>query len=120
MIYPDDITTRFPGVFDGLGDDLLTLIINEAANEISEDVWGTDYDLGLLYLSTHIAAYTTTPGGGAAGGGPVTKRKVGDVEVTFGSSTAALNAGELGATQYGMRYLQYRRWHQGGPVVPTL
>lgn len=120
MITPDDLTTRFPGVFDDLGDALLAFIIDEAASEISEDVWGADYNLGLLYLSAHIAAYTTTPGGGAAGGGPVTKRRVGDVEVSFGSSAAALNAGELGATQYGMRFTQYRRWHQGGPVVPTL
>lgn len=114
-ITADTITTRFPGVFDALGDTLIGTIISEAENEILESVWGASYDLGLTYLTAHIATYTT-PGGGAVGNaGPVTKRKVGDVELVFGAISAAFS--DLQATPYGQRFLQYRRWVQGGAKV---
>lgn len=123
MITAQQLKDRFPGAFDDLENDLLEDIIDEAELNINEATWGTEdfYNLGLYYLSAHIAATTlTTPGGGGALSGPITKRRVGDVEITFATPSATLSEIDLGTTSYGLRFLQYRRWVQGGPIVPSL
>ena len=124
-VTPSQIRTRFPGVFEGHSDTLLELVIVEAEREINIDTWGGEdqHDHGVLYLSAHIAQYTTPGGDGddtaySVESGPVTKRKVGDVELTFGA-VASVSAAllDLTATPYGTRFLQWRRWIQGGAVV---
>lgn len=119
MIVAADILARFPGAFIGYDTAFITLIITEAATIIDEDVWGDDYDIGLTYLTAHLIASSTAPGGGGVSVGPVSKRRVGDVELTFATPTAPFNADDLYNTVYGKRFAWYRKVHQGGPSVPV-
>jgi hypothetical protein len=116
MITPTQLQTRFPGDFDDYSDEFIELIIAEAAGQISETVWGSDYDLGLLYLTAHIIQ-TTTPEEGAADAGPINHRKIGDVEVRSAAYLATKSVDGMHRTTYGQAFLRLRRIHQGGPLV---
>jgi len=120
MITLTDIQTRFPGAFDAVTEGQASLVIDEAAKEIVEDVWGNSYDDGLLYLSAHLLTLFVVSPGVGGGGGPVSSRRVGDVAVTFATTRSAseIASGQFGSTLFGQRYLQLRRSFQGGPSVP--
>jgi hypothetical protein len=120
MITLTDIQTRFPGAFDAVTEGQASLVIDEAAREIVEDVWGDSYDDGILYLSAHLLTLFVVSQGVGGGGGPVSSRQVGDVSVTFATARSAseIASGQFGSTLFGQRFLQLRRWFQGGPSVP--
>ena len=100
---------RYPE-FAGVDDALVTLILGEAAQDIS-DLWPDAHRATAIMLA---AAHTIAAEGGAkrSGGavaGPITSRKVGDVQTSYGAVAGATgSAAEEGSTQYGRRLAQMR------------
>jgi hypothetical protein len=118
MITASDVKTRFPGVFDSLDDSFLEILIAEAALLISESLWGDHYNIGLLYLTAHLASTTAGGSSGSPGAiGPITSRRVGDVAVTYASPASSPSNENYTSTTYGQMYLSLRRIYQSGPVT---
>lgn len=119
MITADDIQTRFPEFAD-MSDTILDACITEAALVVKETGWGDLYDTGLLYFAAHLAlpSLSTAPGSGGASG-PVTSKKVGEVTITYASSSSnsSYSAEDLTTSTYGRRFLYFQRIAQGGPVT---
>lgn len=89
--------------------------IDRAAEEINRDVWGTKADEATAYLAAHkLAMRSRAAIGGSAGA--VTRRKNGDFEEQYASTTAA-GAGEYGSTVYGS---EFARLLGGLGVTPIL
>jgi hypothetical protein len=117
MITPAEIQAKFPGSFDSLSDATIQLYIDEAANFISEDIWGDDYNLGLYYLTAHLlSSLVPASGGGAGAAGPVSSRRVGDLSVSFAVAASATTTASFAQTSYGQMFMTYLRLNQGGPL----
>jgi hypothetical protein len=120
MITPSQLQAKFPEVFDALSDAVIQLAIDEAALNISEDLWGDFYDLGLYYLSAHILVSTTPSalGGLAGAAGPVSSQRAGAVSVSFAAGASGGSANySHSSTGYGSRYDMYMRQLQCGPIA---
>jgi hypothetical protein len=124
MICASDIKTRYPGAFDTVDNDFIELLIEEAEEEISAAVWGSNYDRGLRLLTAHKIYTSPAVSGGSGGGsvysGPITSKRIGDVSITYGQAQGAAQTSskDLSSSSYGIEFLELRRLVQGGPVVP--
>lgn len=118
-----DFRTRFPE-FSEATDEAIELAIDDAGDEIDEDIWMTKYYAkGVLYLAAHFLAVNATQaelveaGGGTGSGGStssISSESLGRFSVSYGtstsSSTSSTSAGEdsglldLSITSYGQRY----------------
>ncbi len=74
-------------------------ILEDVAEQMNEDVWGTRVNLGARYLAAHLGTLDLRRGTG----GPVTSETVGPVSRTYSASIAD-GAGRLGSTTYGLEY----------------
>lgn len=116
---------RFP-FFSEVPEATVQLVLDEAIG-LTGDTWiERDRSPATLYLTAHLLAVEGwggpgggggTGGGGAAVTGSPKKRKVGDVEVEFGSLSNGTSGdgnstdvlAQYARTSYGQRYLQYLR-----------
>lgn len=114
MITATDIKARFPGAFTSISDALLETVIVEASLEISEGLWGTYYDTGLLYLSAHIASMSAMGASSASVSGPVSSKRIGDVSISYATPQGGVSA--INSTSYGQRFLELRKRIQCGPL----
>ena len=124
------LKARYPE-YGVVSDDLIDLILAEAALFVASSWASQDQQPALLALAAHMLAMEGEPqrSDGAAGGssavaGPVSSAKVGDVAVTFKgwSASSTAGTGPLAATYmetaYGQRFLQYLR--RNFPAVRTV
>ncbi len=122
-----DFKARFPE-FAPVADSLINLVIDESEREVSSGWEEDDRRPALLYLVAHKLTLEGEPArsvGIAAGSGsqinitgPMTRRKVGDVEVQFAGAGSSAGGGSgngsgyssaFDATAYGRQYLLYLR-----------
>lgn len=105
----EQFRARYPE-FAGVDDALVTLILGEAVHDIG-DLWpDTHRATAIMLAAAHIIALE---GGakrsGGAVAGPITSRKVGDVQTSYGAvSGAVAGSSDDAATQYGRRLAQMR------------
>jgi hypothetical protein len=104
-----------------------------AAQRLTAAEWGGVYSQALVFLAAHLMTLSPGPdtaaaaAGGAAlsegGAGPITKKKAGDLEVTFGSAAGGSGGGggstsntdvSLLTTQWGREFLALRDTRAGG------
>lgn len=98
--------TRYPQ-FDTVVDDIVQAVINEALLQVSQAVWGTLYEAGVLALTCHELTLDNPhlyPGGMT----DATSRKVGDVQINFRSSTDSTQGSDYyNRTRCGQKYWQW-------------
>jgi hypothetical protein len=129
----DDFRRRFPG-FSGFPDETVQMVLDEAILEVTEGWVDRDRFNATLYLTAHLlwtqqlgvidpSANGDGSGSGSIStvtGGELKRRKVGDVEVEWATSSTAASTG--GASHgggsvtaaywesiYGRRYLELMR-----------
>lgn len=96
-----DLTTRIPAT-SSVAVELRTFALADAANQISDAIFGDQTIAAQCYLAAHILALD--PGSGLSGGGGiVTARRAGAISVSYAApSTASL--GPNSSTAYGQQY----------------
>lgn len=107
--------------FDGVSDDLISRRLASAVFSVGED-WD-DVDTATFALAAHNLASEGYPAKADASysvtTGAVQRKKVGEVEVTYGGNAAASGGGASGsdyaATAYGRTYLMILKRNVGGP-----
>ncbi|RIY00211.1 DUF4054 domain-containing protein [Aureimonas flava] len=127
----DQFIARYP-VFQPASEALVRSVLAEAAQTVGapgETRWlERDYAPAIRLLTAHnlIVEGVLSGGSGSADGtyaGPITKERVGDVEVTYGGSSSSSDDGvsnsanPLASTSYGRQYLALMRANFGGPLV---
>lgn len=128
---PSKFKARYPE-FSDVSDDVIAMVMVEASPTVGDDWEEVDKVPALMALTAHLLSQQGYPqrlstNDGKNGGGfnpntltnAVTRRKVGDVEVQFGSSTMAgsgtSNGGnspfeiEMNQTVYGQAFLRFMR-----------
>jgi len=116
-----DLANRFPE-FDSVSDGTLQAVLDEAVGEVGPTWLERDRTPAVLHLAAHLLAVSGhgVASAGGAGAGlsstpSVKRRKVGDVEVEYNTSSAHPASTETGplaqyyATPYGVRYVQLMR-----------
>lgn len=113
------------------------LFLDAAARRLDASAWGAVYPDALVYMAAHLLTLSPGPdttaaasaGGGAAGAiaGPITKKKAGDLEVSFGTSGGTSGGGgggstsntdnDLTTTHWGRQFLALRDTRAAG--APT-
>lgn len=76
-----------------------------ASQRMSECYWGESYGFGQALFAAHYL--TTTARAGASGGvsaGNVTGKKVGDVQVNYGTANQSTDAGWWNSSIYGQQW----------------
>jgi len=109
-----DIRALPSGEFAQLVDGSIQPFIDEAAREVSADVFGTIYEDAVKYLAAHLLAGIMSGSKGAAG--PVISETAGPLSRSF-SAPVVSATDSLQSTAYGRRYLDLRRQVAGGPQV---
>lgn len=107
---------RYPE-FAPVSDALITLVLNEAIDQVGETWLERDRARAQMLLAAHTLTLEgeparTTTGKSSAGTGAIKRRKVGDVEVEFatpgGSSGGSVGNG-FASTTYGIEYMRLMR-----------
>lgn len=125
-----NLKARYPE-FDAVSDDLVTLVITEAAGAVSTLWLERDYAPAIMLLTAHMlvtegAVERANPDGDGTSSmtttGAVKSYRVGDVQVSYagageGAGSASGDLSGLSATEYGKRFLALRRANFGGPMV---
>jgi hypothetical protein len=125
-----DLKARYPE-FDAVSDDLVTLVITEAAGTVSTSWLERDYAPAIMLLTAHMlitegAVERANPNGNGTSSmtttGAVKSYRVGEVQVSYagtseGAGAASGDLSGLSATEYGKRFLALRRANFGGPMV---
>lgn len=106
--------TEFLELFPEFGDATkypparIQLYLDLAAVRVSECAWGTAYSLGIALFTAHYLSTMGSAGGGTGGGvikGEMSSKKVGDVQVTYTTtSNRATDAGWWNSTIYGRQW----------------
>lgn len=98
-----------------VSDPMIGLYIDLAKDNVAESVWQEKYDRAVAMLTCH---YLTMRGRAASGGaGPVTSKKVGDLQISYGQVQGYMSDATLSSTEYGMIYLHMRRGLVITPIV---
>lgn len=125
-----DLKARYPE-FDAVSNDLVTLVITEAAGTVSTSWLERDYAPAIMLLTAHMlvtegAVERANPDGDGTSTmtttGAVKSYRVGEVQVSYagtgeGAGAASGDLAGLSATEYGKRFLALRRANFGGPMV---
>ncbi|WP_019997259.1 DUF4054 domain-containing protein [Aureimonas ureilytica] len=124
-----DFMTRYP-VFAPISEPLVQAVLDEAAGTVGapdRTRWlEGDYAPAIMLLTAHTLIVDGALSGGATSSvgqyaGPITKERVGEVEVTYGAqgsgSGGAASGDGLASTVYGQRYLALMRANFSGPMV---
>lgn len=77
-----------------------------AQAQLSEKVFGGQYELAVAYLAAHML--TIGKRGGGASGGQVKSIKEGELQISYTDAGASQGA-DLGSTPYGAEFLRIRR-----------
>lgn len=94
--------------------DRVTRFIERAKAQVSASVFGSMYDMAVLYLAAHLITISGADGarGQAAAAGSISSVQTGDASVSYNSSGAALashGTTSLYSTAYGQEYLRIRQ-----------
>lgn len=102
-----DFFTRFPTLDDGTAarTNLVTLLLVDAATLVDVSWRAVDYPRAIMYLVAHWL--TTEINKRAAKSGPISSESFGPISVSYASVSTSMTS--LGATEYGQRYLEYRK-----------
>lgn len=108
----EEFRTRFP-IFGDASDELVQMMLNEAAGQVDQSWEETDYQPAILYLAAHLLATDNSAEGGtvevgASGAGNVTSESFGAISVGYGAGNnqGSLSSSDLyGSTVYGRRFL---------------
>jgi hypothetical protein len=93
--------------------------ITLAINRINRTRWGTKADEGTAWIAAHLLKRAEEASAGNTVAGPISKKKVGDMEVTYQSSSSSANNPDALylTTPYGQEYLNLKAGIAGGPLI---
>lgn len=116
----EEIKARFPE-FAAVGDALITLVIAESEPSAGESWLERDRKPAVMFLTAHKLSVMEqgVGGSGTASTGPMTRRKVGDIEVQYGGAGGnGADNDAYASTSYGQEFRKLlRRNFQGTAVV---
>jgi len=115
-------------------DDRVGIFLDVAAVRMTPAAWGNVYQQALVYHAAHLLTLSPASAGGSGGGsssdgataGPITKKKAGDLEITYGTASASGGSSGGGTsnaeadfttTHYGRQLLALRDTRAAG--IPT-
>lgn len=113
----DEFRTRFPIFNDSASDELVEMLIEEAAGQVNTAWIESDYKPAILYLTAHLIATDNSaegsdPGSGVGGdsGGEIASESWGPISVSYRARSIPKmgdNAFDqfYGTTSYGRRYM---------------
>lgn len=101
--------------FDALAETIRTCIIGLAENQVSESVFGVDYEAAVAYLAAHMLTLRQRNDGN---GGAVTLKREGDLQLQYAIPSANITAG-LYLTAYGVEFLRIRNLHVTGVLCAS-
>jgi hypothetical protein len=124
------LKARYPE-FGAVSDDLVTLVITEAAGTVTTAWLERDYAPAIMLLAAHLmiaegAVERADPNGDGTSTmtmtGAVKSFRVGEVQTTYagaggGAGGQGMSADALASTYYGSRFLALRRANFSGPLV---
>lgn len=116
IISATSFQTFFPE-FSGVDSARIDVFLDNAKLRVSEKVFNTTYGLAVFFLAAHMlsSSINNTASGGAGTGnkGGVSSEKVGDLAISYGSSSSAGggsgSSAQLTETSYGREYIQLRK-----------
>ena len=89
-------------------DNLVDLILEDVAGQITSAKYGSKEERAQRYLAAHFLSLAKQAGGGVGGSGPVESEKVGDVQVKYGKADFT-DKSRYDETSYGRTYMTIRR-----------
>ena len=95
--------------------DLVTLILEDVAGQISSARYGAKEERAQRYLAAHFLRLAYSSSLGQGGSGPVEMEKVGDVQIKYGANNF-MDASRYDETPYGRTYMTIKR----GCIVPFM
>ena len=98
--------------------DLVTLILEDVAGQISSSKYGAKEERAQRYLAAHFLSLAHLSSLGRGGGGSIEADKVGDVEIKYGSNNMA-DKSRYDETPYGRTYMTIRRGCIGAFMTVT-
>jgi hypothetical protein len=124
------LKARYPE-FDAVSDDLVTLVITEAAGTVTTSWLERDYPIAIMLLAAHMliaegAVERADPNGDGTSTmtttGAVKSFRVSEVQMSYagtggGAGGQEMSADALASTYYGARFLALRRANFSGPLV---
>ena len=115
--YPEFASvTAFP-------DATITVFIEAAAEEISDEVWDTLYVRGALALAAHMLALakrsTSNAGASISAGGAIASMGTGEESISFATGSGTADQTSLQSTIYGQEYLRLEAKVSGSPIYTT-
>lgn len=104
----DDFFTRFP-IFEDKDEDMVAMIIAEAAGNIDQTWRVEDYAPAIMYLAAHMLATDNSDAGTEPDiGGPniIASESFAGMSVSYqnNSNQPGVSQSQLGLTEYGRRY----------------
>lgn len=104
----------FADEFAGLSDPKLNLFLEYARRWVHETKWGDSQKLAEVLMCAHLLTMQERARGGVAG--PVTAERVGDVNISYGSTTVTGDEA-LSTTSYGQQFIELRKTLLITPIV---
>lgn len=86
---------------------LIDALIAEAKLQVNVTAWGALADLGINFLTAHLAASSPSYTGGTAA--TVASETAGPVSRSYDTGGAASTAGGYGSTRYGVEFQNLKR-----------
>lgn len=134
MAYVIPTTAEFKAryqAFSALSDAAISPVLADAVRTVGQPTatrWvEADYAPAIMLLTAHWLITEGALTGGAASNagefaGPITKKRVGDIETSYGfapsgAGSSASGSGDFERTEYGRRYLAMMRANFAGPMV---
>ena len=102
---------KLSGEFSSLENSQINIFLGMAKRCINASVWGDKADDGIKLLTAHFVSMANR--GGASGS--ITKEKVGDLEISYGSGGGSES--DLATTSWGKLFLAMRRTLVITPMV---
>jgi hypothetical protein len=104
---------RFPSL-ESVGDSVISVLIDEAARNVSTEWCEADYQNGIMFLAAHYAIDEGSTGRSVEASGAVTSSKLGDASESYAGPQNADSNGIYSSTVYGRRFMQLRRANTQG------
>jgi hypothetical protein len=98
--------------------DLVTLILEDVAGQISSAKYGSKEERAQRYLAAHFLSLAHLSNLGQGGSGPVESEKVGDVEIKYSKADFA-DKSRYDETPYGRTYMTIKRGCIGAFMTVT-
>lgn len=85
------------------------MVLSDVIKRVSSASFGEDTELAQRYLACHMLTLAKNSSTGGTPSGPITKEKVGNIEVTYGTNSNSSINSSYNSTQYGTMFDAIRK-----------